>query len=491
MNPTFVSAQVYKIGWISLFLLFFASSLVLGEDTEPEMAEHLPYTLYEAEDALLINTMVAQEIPGFTGSGYVTGFEEAGDSVQFLVTVDQEGYYPLGIRYASPSGDKTNNIEVNGSTAGEKMFPQVDEFTDIDFGQVFLDEGENVIEITTYWGYFDVDNIWIGLLQERPSIPTLPATLVTPNPSKEAQALMTYLTSQYGKTILAGQQRTSSAEANFIYAQTGRLPAVLGFAATDIGDNVVEWAKYGGLASLEWHWSAPMGGNEFLTSKTSFDASQAVKSGTPENTALLKDLDQMAQTLKRFQAAGIPIMWRPLHEAEGGWFWWGAKGPEVAKQLYSIMFERFTQFHGLNNLIWIWTTSDSVYSKDWYPGNDYVDILGIDRYIKAGDYSPLMNAYDSVNVMGNNQKMVAYTENGPIPDPRLLKRNKVGWMYFNTWHEKFLMDGIINSEYHLRMVYNHPYVTTLDKLPSEKIYGKHPLPYPMSKPSPHELGAIK
>jgi mannan endo-1,4-beta-mannosidase len=460
--------------------------MVFGESADPVLADPAAYTIYEAEDAALINTLVSQEIPGFSGSGYVTGFEKAGDSVQFLVTVDHEGFYPLRIRYASPAGDKTNNIDVNGSTAGEKVFTQTEQFTDTDFGQVYLDEGENIVEITTYWGYFDVDHIKIGPLQERPAIAPVQAKLVTPNPSVEARALMTYLTSQYGKSILAGQQQSSAAEVNFIYAQTGRLPAVAGFGATDSGDNAIEWAKYGGLVSLEWHWPDPIGGQEFLTSKTSFDASQAVKPGTPENKALLKDLDQMAQKLKRFQAASIPIMWRPLHEAEGGWFWWGAKGPEVAKQLYSIMFERFTQLHGLDNLIWIWTTSDSVYSKDWYPGNDYVDILGIDRYVKAGDYSPLMSAYDTVAAMGDSKKLVAYTENGPIPDPRLLRRNKVGWMYFNTWHDKFLMDGLINSAYHLRMVYNHPYVTTLDKLPSEQIYGKRPLPYPIPQTLPKE-----
>ncbi|MCU6791657.1 glycosyl hydrolase [Paenibacillus sp. WQ 127069] len=475
----FTLTSLRKFGGITLILLCIAWSTAYAEFEDPAS-----YTVYEAEDALRIGTIVSQELPDYSGSGYVTGFEVAGDSLQFTIHVDQEGFYPLDIRYAAPSGDKTNNIEINGSTAGEKMFPQSEVFTDIEFGQIYLDEGDNIVEITTYWGYFDVDYIRIGPLQERPAIAPVSNKLVSPQPSIEAQALMNYLTSQYGKSILAGQQRSSSNEANYIYKQTGKLPAVAGFTATDFGDNAIEWAKYGGLVSVEWHWSAPMNEREFMTSNTSFDAAKAVQPGTPEHNALLKDLDQMAQTLKRFKDAKIPILWRPLHEAEGGWFWWGSKGPEIAKQLYAIMFERFTTFHGLNNLIWVWTTSDTKYSKDWYPGNKYVDILGIDRYIKAGDYSTLMSVYDTVVAMGDGKKLVAYTENGPIPDPRQLKRNKVGWMYFNTWHEKFLMDGKINSDYHLRMVYNHPYVITLDKLPSEAIYGKRPLPYPFPPATP-------
>jgi len=259
---------------------------------------------------------------------------------------------------------------------------------------------------------------------------------------------------------------------------TGKLPAMAGFSASDFGDNALQWAQYGGIVNVEWHWEAPKGGREFLASKTTFDASKAVKSGTEENELLLRDLDEMAATLKRFRDAGVPVLWRPLHEAEGGWFWWGVKGPQTAKALYAIMYDRFTRVHKLNNLIWVWTTSDTEHSKAWYPGDATVDIIGVDRYIRDGDYSPLMSVYDTLVKMVDGKKLVAYLENGPIPDPRELKRNKVGWSYFNTWNGKFIQDGKVNSQHHLRTVYNHPYVITLDEFPSERIYGRKPEPYP-------------
>jgi mannan endo-1,4-beta-mannosidase len=186
----------------------------------------------------------------------------------------------------------------------------------------------------------------------------------------------------------------------------------------------------------------------------------------------------MAHKLKKLRDAKVPVIWRPLHEAEGGWFWWGAKGPEATKALYKLMFERFTKYHGLNNLIWVWTTSDSVHSMDWYPGDAYVDIVGVDRYVRDGDYNPLMSTYDKVVRMYEGKKMVGYLENGPIPDPQQLKKNKVGWLYFNTWNGKYILDGKSNSEQHIRYVYNHPYVITLDKLPSQRIYGVLPKAYP-------------
>ncbi|TBL69297.1 glycosyl hydrolase [Paenibacillus thalictri] len=436
------------------------------------------YLLMEAEDAELDGTAVADDTAGYSGSGYVTGFEQAGSSVHFHIQVDKEGFYPLYIGYASVFGDKTNFVEVNGSTAGEKMFPYSPTFQEIGFGDVQLDEGENQISLSTYWGYFDVDYIKLGPRKERSPVQPVKPKLVTPQPSKQAQALMNYMADRYGKNMLAGQQWASSEEMDYIYSVSGKLPAIAGFTASDFGDNARNWASWGGIVAVEWHWEAPMGGREFFAAKTSFDASRAVVAGTEENRLLLEDLDRMADILKTFRDAGIPVLWRPLHEAEGGWFWWGAKGPNVAKQLYAIMFDRFTRQHRLNNLIWVWTTSDTLYSKDWYPGDDSVDIIGVDRYVKAGDYSPLLSVYDSLVDMVGGRKLVAYLENGPIPDPRELRKNKVGWLYFNTWNGKFIMDGLINSEHHVRTVYNHPYVVTLDKFPSESIYGKPPLPYP-------------
>lgn len=97
---------------------------------------------------------------------------------------------------------------------------------------------------------------------------------------------------------------------------------------------------------------------------------------------IIRDLDAIAGQLKRLQAENIPILWRPLHEAGGKWFWWGAKGPDAAKKLYDIMRDRFINYHGIDNLIWVWSTPE----WDWYPGNDRVDIIGYDSYPGSHNY---------------------------------------------------------------------------------------------------------
>ena len=69
-------------------------------------------------------------------------------------------------------------------------------------------------------------------------------------------------------------------------------------------------------------------------------------------------------SLRPFCEKEIPILWRPFHESDGTWFWWGAKGAEPVKKLYRIMYERFVGLHHLNNLIWVWNS----HVKEFYPG---------------------------------------------------------------------------------------------------------------------------
>ena len=87
----------------------------------------------------------------------------------------------------------------------------------------------------------------------------------------------------------------------------------------------------------------------------------------------------MAGLLRPFSDEHIPILWRPFHEAEGSWFWWGREGAEPCKKLYRLMFERFTERHRLDNLIWVQNSP----KIENYPGDDVVDIISRDLYPPA------------------------------------------------------------------------------------------------------------
>ena len=133
-----------------------------------------------------------------------------------------------------------------------------------------------------------------------------------------------------------------------------------------------EWAENKGLITFTWHWFSPLGGKgkAFYTDNTNFDAEKAVIDGTPENIALVSDMDVMAGILRQFCEKQIPILWRPFHEGDGNWFWWGAKGAEPLKKLWRMMYERYTTVHKLNNLIWVWNSP----APECYPGVSHIQV---------------------------------------------------------------------------------------------------------------------
>lgn len=181
--------------------------------------------------------------------------------------------------------------------------------------------------------------------------------------------------------------------------QVGKTPAVLGVDLIEYSPSRVEHgststavedaiahAEKGGIVTVVWHWNAPTGlydttdepwWSGFYTAATDFDIAAALSDTTNANyTLIIRDIDAIAVQLKRLQDADVPILFRPLHEAEGGWFWWGAKGPEPCKALWKLVYDRWTNFHGLNNLVWVWNSV----AADWYPGDDVTDILSADVY---------------------------------------------------------------------------------------------------------------
>ncbi|MNJ49534.1 Endoglucanase 1 precursor [compost metagenome] len=97
-----------------------------------------------------------------------------------------------------------------------------------------------------------------------------------------------------------------------------------------------------------------------------------------------------------------------------------------------------------------------------------MDVVSYDSYPSKGDYSPQIGKFDQLVTLGQNRKLVAMTENGAIPDPDLLQVYHANWSWFCTWEGEFLKDGITNSMAHLKKLYNHDYVITLDELPDWK-----------------------
>jgi mannan endo-1,4-beta-mannosidase len=116
----------------------------------------------------------------------------------------------------------------------------------------------------------------------------------------------------------------------------------------------------------------------------------------------------------------------------------------------------------LHNLIWIWSTPES----DWYPGNDSVDIAGYDSYPGPYNYGTQKSALDNLYNLTVGEKLIAMTENGPIPNPEDCLTTDAPWLYFMSWSDWATKE---NTVQHLRDVYNHPDVLSFEGDPLSAI----------------------
>lgn len=313
-------------------------------------------------------------------------------------------------------------------------------------------------------------------------------TPCNPNAQEGVKNVMKYLSDITYHKVVTGQhtQSMGQEELHHIRKITGKQPALLGFELLSYSPNINyldtdeacmtevlenygtlkrawEWAEAKGLITFTWHWFSPLGGRSksFFSENTDFDASKAVVEGTAENRAFLSDLDTMAGILRPFCEKQIPILWRPFHEGDGGWFWWGAQGADTVKKLYRIMQERYTNLHKLNNLIWVWNAP----GVEYYPGDDVVDIISRDMYPTAHCHTSRKEEYDELVKITDQKKIVLIGEIGSLPSLSAIVEEGAGWASYMTWSHEFCLGEEFSSYEVLRETYNSPYAVTKEDLP--------------------------
>lgn len=200
----------------------------------------------------------------------------------------------------------------------------------------------------------------------------------------------------------------------------------------------------------------------FYKADTEFDAANATVEGTWENKVFTEDLKNTAAYLKLLRDADIPILWRPFHEAAGGWFWWG-KDAVSFKSLWIAMFNYF-KAEGLDNLIWVWTTEGN--DADWYPGDQYVDIVGRDIYNK--ETADCVSEYTSI--AGNyGNKIVSLSECGTVGLISEQWASGARWSWFMPWYDGTNEDGspvVHADEAWWKDAMSQEFVVSREELPS-------------------------
>ena len=352
------------------------------------------------------------------------------------------------------------------------------------------------------------------------------AQLSDPDATPEARALMAWMKEQYGKYTLSGQYvdpyqdynqpqfkdeqgnvdiRLSNELAVLQEVNGGKLPVVVGLDYTGVEfpnqwqdwvtQLAMQWDDLGGIATFCWHWLVPADINQdpakwgrweddstasaIYGKDTNFDLKAAMADKTSVGYQwLLQCIDKVAVQLLVLQNAGVPVLWRPLHEAAGGWFWWG-EDKDAYLELYRLLYDKLTNEHGLHNLIWVWNAQDAA----WYPGDAYVDMIADDPY-PPGNKSwlhyvdPSRTTRFKYTHRISPTKMLAMSENANLPSLDQMWHFNTKWLMFCTWDREMMLKpdpdnqpyGLLreyseqyNSIKTLRKVYNDPRVLTLER----------------------------
>lgn len=465
------------------------------------VANAIPYVKFsksvEAETGSVSGkAKVKSDRKGYKSKGYVTNISAEEDWSREIELTDSQ-YYDLTITVASDV-PCVNGIAVNGKKLQDFSASGSGKFEKVTFKNIYIEKGKTAISIIPVDGGLDVDSLTLTASED---ISKLDLTISKPALSNKdsdynAKALYQYLCESYGKQVLLGQHDTigTSAETDMIYKTTGKYPAIrfgdLMLATekdsitTDTEMNIaMDWASKDGIVDYMWHWAAPDDKREYYADQTDFDIKKAVtkeniaelsledikklqKDGkvSKECVAVVQDIDTVSEKLSTLRDEGIAVLWRPLHEASNGDFWWG-NDKEAYKWLWKLMYERQTKYHKLNNLIWVWSAQNA----DWYVGDKYCDVLSCDVY-DDGNKDAQVNIMLFLQSISKN-KPIAMSECGSFPDIQSIADEKAMWAFIGQWGGNYLMtdDGKLaeenNTAAELIKMYNNNLTLTRDKLP--------------------------
>lgn len=450
-------------------------------------------------------------LSGYNGSGYIR--LGSGESASITITVPSSQHYKIGLRICSTgcktalyTGGTKDADEPDGTEVGAVYVRESVSFKYFYLDSVYLQKGENNLTLSTLSGIAYVDEISVENSETVPALAYAVSTgCVNKNADDMTKTVKKYLSDVYGNKVLTGQfcSTGTNTEINAVYMSTGRYSAIrfadLGifseyYEGSDKNDEneintAAQWWKDGGLIGYTWYWYAPSDvQSHYFAEMTDFRLSDAVCDISAaaldaqslqdyEQTGkvtrgcyeLIRDIDIIASKLKLLQAQGIPVIFRPLPQAGNGWYWWGSDA-ESFKWLYELMYRRLTEYHGLNNLIWVWNGE----SYDFYPGDDYVDLVSMDIYTDS-DISGNARMLDAIHYTIRT-KPCALSECARVLNPDLLKRDNSYWLWFALWRGDYIInaDGSISyaysSEKELDYAYNNELFITRDELPDFERY---------------------
>ena len=330
---------------------------------------------------------------------------------------------------------------------------------------------------------------WLGADRQQSTRPPTSGrdaqqTTRPPTSGRAGNVVLTYLSGPAkGKTISGQHNREPANEpaqwTEKVHDITGKHPGIWGgdLSFHSLSDRPLQIAEAkrqwsaGSLVTLMWHmcppthpepcgWNTPDG---VWAKLDDAQWNELITVGTPLNRAWLATLDAVVPLLKELQDAGVEVLWRPLHEMNDTWAWWGGRpGPNGSRRLYQLMHDYLARRHGLTNLVWVWSVTDQRVNAigDYFPGADYVDVASMDVW--HNDY-PSWSDYQAMLTVAAG-KPIALAEVKKVPLPAVLAEQP-GWAWFMVWAEN-LVDS--NSEAAVKATYYDPRVLNREDIARDR-----------------------
>ncbi len=299
---------------------------------------------------------------------------------------------------------------------------------------------------------------------------------VNPHATPEARALLAYLDSIAGKATIAGQHNFPNVGARWTdmaYDLTAKYPGLFGgdfgFSAGEDKDSVLSRPtmiaeverqyKSGAVVTLTWHEVRPID-DEPVTFHDSVQGhltdaewKELLTPGSPLNLRWCAQVDVIAGYLAELRDAHVPVLFRPYHEMNGNWFWWGGRaGNDGSAALYRQIYDRFVNVHHLDNLLWVWNVNapggNAGPIASYYPGAQFADLVTMDIY---GEFK--QEYYTNILALAGD-KPIALAEVGRLPSPEVLQKQP-RWTYFMCWSEYIQEHNpldLVNAVYHAPQV---------------------------------------
>ena len=250
-----------------------------------------------------------------------------------------------------------------------------------------------------------------------------------PHANPKARAILKYFQTLSAapadspKRILSGQFTDFGSRANLelidkVHEQTGHWPSLIGVDYSDFGGGLnsakpnrtaIDYWNQGGLVTVSAHLYNPARTNKTGLRDKDVDLAALLDPTTATHTNWMAEMDELAAGLRQLKDAHVVVLWRPFHEMNGGWFWWGRKDPQTFHKLWRQMFDYFSKTKNLDNLLWVYGPNHGDKTAAYYPGDAYVDIVGLDAYTDFVDKDHI-RGYDEIAAL---PKPFGFTEYGP------------------------------------------------------------------------------